>query len=137
MTHQPAKTAPITNFQIRTFAFPLGGIFAIICLWPWIWHGTDVRLWAMLISGALIVPGIVYPRILIPAFKIWMIFAEKVGWFNTRVLLGVIFYGVLTPIGLIRGMCGTPSFMCGFDKQADSYRVVKSPRAPDHMSKSF
>lgn len=137
MTNRPVKRAPISNYQIRTFAFPLGGILAIIGLWPWIWYGTEVRLWAVLLSAALMVPGIVYPRILIPAYKVWMIFAEKVGWFNTRVLLGAIFYGVLTPTGLIRGILGKPSFTCGFDKQADSYRIVKSPRAPDHMSKSF
>ena len=137
MTHPPDKTPPITPYQIRTFAFPLGGIFALIGLWPWIGHGTGVRIWALLISGALIIPGIIFPRILTPAYRGWMVFAEKLGWFNTRVLLGFIFYGVLTPIGLVRGMFGNPSFTRGFDKQAKSYRVLKESRASNHMAKSF
>ena len=131
------NTSPVTNYQVRTFAFPLGGIFAIVALWPLIWHGTDIRLWALVISGALIVPGMIFPRVLVPAYRGWMVFAEKLGWFNTRVLLGIIFYGVLTPTGVIRGLFGKPTFTCGFDKQAKSYRVVKMPRATNHMAKPF
>jgi len=137
MTNHPGKATSVTHFQIRSFAFPLGGIFALLGLWPWIWHGTDVRVWALLISGALIIPGILFPRILTPAYRGWMVFADKLAWFNTRVLLGFIFYGVLTPIGLVRRVFGKPSFTCGFDKQAKSYRVLKSPRASNHMAKSF
>ncbi len=137
MTNKPVKGAPVTNYEIRTFAFPLGGIFALIGLWPWVWRGTEVRLWALLISGVLIIPGLFFPRILTPAYRAWMVFAEKLAWFNTRVLLGFIFYGVLTPIGLIRKIFGKPSFTCGFDKQASSYRVVKTSRPSQHMAKSF
>ena len=137
MTHPSDKTSPITPYQIRTFAFPLGGILALIGLWPWIWHGAGVRAWALLLSCALVVPGILFPRILTPAYRGWMVFAEKLGWFNTKILLGLIFYGILTPIGLVRGMFGKPSFTRGFDKQAESYRVLKSPRASNHMEKSF
>ena len=137
MSGHPVNTAPVTNYHIRTFAFPLGGIFTIIGLWPWLWHESDVRLWALIIAGCLIVPGIVFPRILTPAYRGWMVFAEKLGWFNTRVLLGLIFYGILTPIGIIRSMFGKPSFTCGFDKHAETYRVLKTPRAANHMAKPF
>ena len=114
MTKKPDKTAPVTDYQIRTFAFPLAGIFALIGLWPWIWHGTVVRVWALLISGALIIPGLLFPRILTPAYRGWMVFADKLAWFNTRVLLGFIFYGVLTPIGLIRRVLGKTVFHLRF-----------------------
>lgn len=137
MPKRPEKTAPITDYQIRTFAFPLGAIFALIGFWPWVWHGTEIRIWALMLSGVLIIPGILYPSILTPAYRGWMLFAEKLAWFNTRVLLGFIFYGILTPIGLVRKLFGNPSFTCGFDRQASSYRVLKSPRAANHMSKSF
>ena len=137
MTKKPDKAAPVTDYQIRTFAFPLGGLFALIGTWPWIWYGTGIRIWALLISGALIIPGILFPRILTPAYRGWMVFADKLAWFNTRVLLGFIFYGVLTPIGLIRKVFGKPSFTCGFDKHVSSYRVLKSSRPSNHMAKSF
>ena len=137
MTKSSGKELAVTTYQIRSFAFPLGGIFALIGLWPWIWQDTGIRLWAILISGALLLPGLLFPRILTPAYRAWMVFADKLAWFNSRVLLGIIFYGVLTPIGLIRKVFGKPSFTCGFDKKASSYRVQKSPRASNHMAKSF
>ena len=137
MSKKPDKNAPVTDYQIRTFAFPLGGIFALIGLWPWVWRGAEVRVWALLICGALIIPGLLLPRILTPAYRAWMVFADKLAWFNTRVLLGFIFYVVLTPIGLVRHMFGKPSFTCGFDKKAASYRVVKASRPSNHMAKSF
>ena len=137
MTSHSDKTTAVTPYQIRSFAFPLGGIFALIGLWPWIWHGTDVRVWALVISSALIIPGLVYPRMLTPAYRGWMVFADKLAWFNTRLLLGIIFFGILTPIGLLRGLFGKPSFTMGFDKQAKTYRVVKTARAGNHMAKSF
>ncbi len=137
MTKKPDKDALVTDHQIRTFAFPLGGIFALIGLWPWVWRGAEVRVWALLISGVLIIPGLFLPRILTPAYRAWMVFADKLAWFNTRVLLGFIFYGMLTPMGLARKMLGKASFTCGFDKQASSYRVVKASRPSKHMAKSF
>ena len=137
MATHPKPNAPVTDYQVRTFAFPLGGIFAIIGLWPWIWHSAGLRLWALVISGALIVTGTVFPRVLVPAYRGWMVFAEKLGWFNTRVLLGIIFYGILTPTGVIRGILGKPTFTRGFDKEAKSYRVLKTPRATNHMAKPF
>lgn len=137
MTTKPDKTPTVTDYQIRTFAFPLGGIFALIAFWPWIWYGSGIRHWALLVSGVLLIPGVLFPRMLTPAYRTWMVFAEKLAWFNTRVLLGFIFYGILTPMGLVRRLFGKPSFSCEFDKQASSYRVVKSPRPPNHMAKSF
>lgn len=137
MTSYPDQTKVITPSQIRSFAFPLGGIFALIGLWPWIWQGTGVRIWSLVLSGGLIIPGLVYPRLLTPAYRGWMTFAERLAWFNTRLLLGIIFYGILTPMGLLRGLFGKTTLTCGFDKQAKTYRVVKSTRATDHMAKSF
>ena len=137
MTQKQKKITTVTHYHIRSFAFPLGGIFAFIGLWPWVWHGGGIRIWALLISGALILPGIFFPKILTPAYRGWMVFADKLAWFNSRVLLGIIFYGMLTPIGVVRRMMGKPSLMCRFDKQAASYRVEKSSRPAQHMAKPF
>ena len=117
MANISGKNGSISDYQIRTFAFPLGGIFALIALWPWIWQEGGVRLWALLISGALLIPGFLFPRILTPAYRAWMVFADKLAWFNSRVLLGIIFFGVLTPIGLIRKVFGKPSFTCDLTKK--------------------
>ena len=53
------------------------------------------------IGLGLVIIGIVIPIILKPIYLAWMTFAVVVGWIMTRVILIVIFYLILTPIGLI------------------------------------
>ena len=45
--------------------------------------------------------GIVFPILLKPVYWIWMIFATILGWFMTRLILSMLFYGVISPIGII------------------------------------
>ena len=53
------------------------------------------------IGIVLFVAGIAIPFTLRPIFWVWMTFATILGWFMTRVILSLLFYVILTPIGLI------------------------------------
>ena len=56
-------------------------------------------LWTL--GGALLVPGLLMPAILAPVERAWLKFAEVLGAVNTRAILSVLFYAVLTPIGVV------------------------------------
>jgi hypothetical protein len=87
--------------QLRKFGLLVGGIFCAIGLWP-IVRGAGPRSWALIVGVLLILPALLAPRILAPVYRIWMTVGEALGWINTRILLGVVFYGLITPMGLIR-----------------------------------
>ena len=58
-----------TRQQLRSFGLLVGGIFGLIGLWPMVWRHQSPRLWAVALAVLLIVPGLVAPRILAPAYR--------------------------------------------------------------------
>jgi hypothetical protein len=126
-----------TRRQLRDFGLLVGGIFGAIGLWPLLWRQQSVRMWAMALFVALALPALVAPTILTPAYRAWMKLAEVLAWINTRLLLGLVFYGVVTPIGFVMRMLGRDPMHRQLDRQAESYRVRCTPRPGTHMLRQF
>ena len=124
----------ITRKQLRSFGFTVGGIFALIALWPLIIRGEDPRWWAVVVAGCLLVPAAVFPKSLTWVYKGWMALGHVLGWINTRIILGFIFYFVVTPIGIVRRWLGKDPMGRRLRPDLDSYRVTRTPPtavAPD------
>jgi len=86
--------------EIRKFSYLVGSILILISLYI-LWRGTsDFRILFGIGSG-LILLGIIVPIILKPIYYVWMVFAAILGWVMTRVILSIVFYLIVTPIGLI------------------------------------
>jgi hypothetical protein len=85
----------------------------------------------------LLVPALLAPRTLVPVYRIWMTVGEALGWINTRILLGVVFYGLITPMGLIRRLRREDPMRRRHDPGAQSYRVPKPARSGAHMNRQF
>jgi hypothetical protein len=130
-------TNPSDGKQLRKFGLMVGGIFCAIGLWPAIIRGQNPRLWAVTIGVLLLIPALVAPRILGPVYQVWMTAGEALGWINTRILLGVVFYGLITPMGLIMRLCGNNTMRRTYEPGVESYRVVKRPRPGSHMTRQF
>jgi hypothetical protein len=126
-----------TRRQLRDFGLLVGGIFGVIGFWPLLWRQQSPRLWALTLLVVLAVPALVAPRILAPAYRAWMKLAEVLAWINTRIILGVVFYGVVTPIGLVMRLLGRDPMRRRFDRTGESYRVACVPRPGTHMMRQF
>ena len=123
--------------QLRSFGRLVGGIFCAIALWPAAIRGAGPRWWALVVGILFLVPGLLAPRVLAPVYRIWMTVGEALGWVNTRILLGVVFYGLITPMGLIRRLRTEDPMRRRHDPAAQSYRVPKPPRPGAHMNRQF
>jgi hypothetical protein len=123
--------------QLRHFGYLVGGIFGLIGLWPLVWRHQDPRLWALALTVILVVPALVAPRILAPVYRVWMLLGEVLAWINTRIILGVVFYGVVTPIGLAMRLMGRDPMRRQFERAGESYRVRCVPRPATHMMRQF
>ena len=119
----------ITRKQLRSFGFTVGGIFALIALWPLVIRAEDPRWWAVVVAGCLLVPAVVFPRSLTWVYKGWMALGHVLGWINTRIILGFIFYLIVTPIGIIRRWLGKDPMGRRLRPDLDSYRVTRTPRS--------
>ena len=123
--------------QLRSFGFLVGGIFALIALWPLVWRGDGLRLWAIIATAIFVVPAAVYPRSLRLIYRGWMALGAVLGWINTRIILSIVFYGLFTPMALIMRLRGKDPMRREWDADAESYRVLREPRQRSHMEHQF
>ena len=123
--------------QLRDFGLLVGGIFTVIGIWPMLFRGEPLRLWAIGIGPTLMVLGIVLPSVLLPIHKAWMWIGHVLGWINTRIILGIVFYGLVTPIGIVFRLMGKDTMQQAFAESSQSYRVVRQPRQRGHMKFQF
>ena len=95
----------IDNKAIRDFGILIGFILLIIAGILFYKEGESYEL-IILFGIAFIGLGLGMPIILKPLYSIWMYFAVVLGWFMTRLILGLLFYIVVSPIGLISRLFG-------------------------------
>jgi hypothetical protein len=81
--------------------------------------------------------GGIMPTALVPAYRAWMWLADVLGWINTRVILGVVFYAVFTPVGFVMRLLRHDPLRRRYEPLASTYRVVRNARHGDHMRRQF
>tara|TARA_B100000575_G_C22711179_1_gene428705 strand:- start:73 stop:450 length:378 start_codon:yes stop_codon:yes gene_type:complete len=89
----------------RGFGILFFVVFLIISIWPIINDG-NVRLWSMVIALVFLILGILNSRVLNPFRKIWIKFGELLGKIISPIVLFIIFFLLVTPIGLLMKILG-------------------------------
>ncbi|MGH7571235.1 MAG: SxtJ family membrane protein [Gemmatimonadota bacterium] len=98
--------ARLTPAEGRRFAFTLAPAFAALGGLVW-WRGEPrVAILLVAIGVALALAGLVAPRHLGPVQRGWMGLAQAISRLTTPILLGIVYYGVITPTGLLRRTIG-------------------------------
>jgi hypothetical protein len=88
-----------------------------------LWRHKAIHPYFFMAAAAFLGLGLALPRALGPAEKGWMKFAERLGWVMTRVIMVVMFYAVVTPIGLLARAAGKDFLHLKFDRNARTYWV--------------
>ena len=84
----------------RSFGIVFFIVFFLIALYPLI-HSEELRIWSLLISLIFLILGLINSRILFPLNKLWFKFGILLGKIVSPLVMGVIFFLVVTPIGII------------------------------------
>jgi hypothetical protein len=114
--------------ELRQFAGMWLLFFGAIGAWLWYRHGGGAWSTGLLSAAGLIgIPGLLFPGIMRPIYVGWMMAAFPIGWTISHLLLGAIFYGVVTPIGLALRIFGHDPMHRTFDPEKDSYWVEHEP----------
>ena len=132
------ETTEVTNKELRQFGIIMG-IFIMLffgLLIPWIW-GFAPPNWVWITAGSFIGVALVLPIILKPIYVVWMKLAHVLGWINTRLLLGIVFYAIVMPIGLLLRLFGKDPMRRKIDEKLDSYRIKSKQPSVDHLEKPF
>ena len=88
----------------------------------------------LIFSAMFFISALVLPALLKPVQKVWMSAAIVIGHVMTRVILTVLFYLVVTPIGILARIFGKSFLDTNFDKNVDSYWIVREPAKLDKRS---
>jgi hypothetical protein len=115
----------------------VGGIFALIGLWPFVFASGEVRWWAVTTAVCLMVPGAIFPRSLFWIYKGWTAVGHILGQINTTIILSLVFYAVVTPIGIIRRLMGKDPMGRRLRADLDSYRISKRPRLASDLTRQY
>ncbi len=98
----------VSKRELRRFGLTVGIAFLVLGgVSRWRGHELPPRIFWTL--GVLLVgPGLLAPTVLAPVQRVWMRFAELAGAFNTRLILGLLFYAVFTPVGFVMRLFRDP-----------------------------
>jgi len=94
------KNIKSTKKELRNFGITIGVILLVIGGYLFFKELGSYQTFLYL-AIALIGLGLIIPNLLKPIYLIWMIFAVIIGWVMTRVILSLLFYLIITPIGII------------------------------------
>ena len=117
--------------DLRKFGITIGVILLIIAGFLF-WKEKESFQILLTFGVTLCILGIVIPFILKPIYWVWMIFATILGWIMTRVILSLLFYIIVTPIGLIPRFFGKQFLELRWDKSKESYWNI---RTNEHLKK--
>ena len=106
------------SFGIVFFIF-----FLIISFYPLI-NGDNIRIWALVISGLFLFLGLINSKILNPLNRIWFKFGIFLGKIVSPTIMGLIFFLVVTPIGILMRIIKKNFLNLKFD-DSKSYWVKK------------
>ena len=89
----------------RSFGIVFFLVFLIIALYPLV-NDQNIRLWSLIVSLIFLISGLINLKILTPLNKLWFKFGIFLGKIISPIIMAVIFFLVVTPIGLLMRILG-------------------------------
>ena len=108
----------------RSFGIVFFVVFFLIALYPLI-NNEDIRIWSLVISLIFLILGLINSRILNPLNKLWFKFGILLGKIVSPIIMGIIFFLVVTPIGFIMRILGKDLLNLKFNRNK-SYWIKKN-----------
>jgi hypothetical protein len=112
--------------DIKVFAAGIGVICSLLALLSW-WKGGSA--WPYLAGfGALFaLSGLISPPFIRPVYSRWMAFAQSFGRLQTKLILSLVFYLIVTPVGVLMRLIGKDLLDRKIDKEAESHWKEPEP----------
>ena len=99
------KNIKSTKKDWKSFGFVIGIIFSIIGAFLF-YKEIEFSVYFWCAGLFFVTLGLSFPSILKPIYLIWMIFAVIIGWVMTRIILSVLFYLIISTIGIFARLVG-------------------------------
>ena len=114
----------------RSFGLVFTAVFAIIGALP-LWHGEDMRTWAVVVAVVLALVTAVRPSLLAPANQVWFRFGLLLGAVLAPVVMMLVFLVAVTPTAFLMRLLGKDPLRLKFDRKAQTYWLSRDPKGSD------
>ena len=123
----------------KSFGFTMAGLFLIVAVWPWFFHGAAPRLWAIVIAVFFAIAPFIAPRTLGPMNWLWFRFGLLLHGVVNPIIMALIYCLGVVPIGLLLRISGKDHLRLRWQPEETSYWISRVPPGPRHgsMSKQF
>ena len=124
--------------QMRKFGLSTGLAVVLIfgLLLPWFFEHTWPK-WPWVVAALLWFFALAMPIALKPVSRAWLAIGHGLGWFNTRLILGIMYYTVFLVVSLVLRIAGKDPMTRTIDKSTRSYRVESRVRPKNHVERPF
>ena len=124
--------------ELRKFGLIFAGMFILIfaLLLPWIWDKSQ-PMWAWIVAAVFAGTGLLLPMALTPVYHLWMKIGHVLGWINTRIILGIVFFLLFAPVALLFHLLGKDPMHRQLDANASTYRVNSEKPPRERMERPF
>lgn len=137
MLPDPFHTEHAIGPSDRSFGILFASVFAVVGAWPW-WQGGPPRPWAFVVGALFGLAAAVRPGVLAPLSRRWLQLGLLMHRVVNPVIMGALFYLVMTPFGLVRQVLNkglTPRLRQ--DPQARTYWIDRATRPASRMDQQF
>ena len=110
-------------------------VFLIVALWP-LKNAEDIRLWSLVLSIIFFILGIFNSKLLTPLNKLWFKFGILLGSIVSPIVMGIVYFLVVTPTGIIMRLLGKDLLKTNKIKNASTY-WIKRDKKNTTMKKQF
>jgi hypothetical protein len=117
----------------RGFGLVFAGFFTLMSALSW-WRGHTSWHWALPLAALFLVVALVYPRILNPLNKLWLKFGLLLYKVMNPLVLGLLFFATIAPIGFVMRLLGKDFLNEKIDRDAESYWIERTPPGPPPQS---
>ena len=112
----------------RSFGLVFFVVFLVIALYP-LTHNEEIRVWSVIISLIFLLLGLLNSKILAPLNKLWFKFGIFLSKIISPLIMGIIFFFVVTPIGLIMRLFGKDVLNLKYNKNHSYWIEKKDPKS--------
>lgn len=122
--------------DLRVFGLIWTGILSVVTYYPVYKSTGDFRLWSLLLGSVFLILSIISPKLLIPFYKIWVKFGEFIGNIISKVILTVVFFILIFPLGILLKATGKDFLRKNNFKKVNSY-WIKREEQPGNIKYQF
>jgi saxitoxin biosynthesis operon SxtJ-like protein len=133
-----SRTQEIEGSSDRSFGFVFAGALIVIACWPLL-HGEAPRGWALVAAVTFGVIAQLRPTALARLNRLWIRLGVLLGKLVSPIMLAILFYGVMTPIGAVMRLAGKDPLRLKRSAGARSHWLPRKPPGPppDSMTHQF